>query len=150
MIRVQNPQDFWSGLLFMVVGAGALWFGRDYAMGEVTRMGPGFLPTILSWTLVAVGAFLALRATAIEGPSIEPSAWRPQILIVLAIVVFAQMIERFGLAPTVFVVTILAALASSEMRWRETIPLAVAAAIFSVVLFIYLLGQSMQPWAWSL
>ena len=29
MIRVKNPQDFWAGLLFLVVGCLALWFGSS-------------------------------------------------------------------------------------------------------------------------
>ncbi|MDB5569736.1 MAG: tctB4 [Hyphomicrobiales bacterium] len=149
MLRVKHPQDFWSGALFMIVGLAALWFGRTYAFGTATRMGPGFLPTVLSWGLVLIGGFILLRGLVVQGPPIESSALRPQFMLVLAIVVFALMIERFGLAPAVFVVTIIAAMASSEMRWKETVPLAIGMAVVSIVLFIYLLGQSMQPWTWS-
>lgn len=149
MIQVKHPQDFWSGLLFMAAGAGALWIGTEYTFGTATRMGPGFLPRVLASILVLIGLFLAVRGAVVRGQPLQPSAIRPQIMIVVAIVVFAQMIERFGLAPTVFVVTIVAALATTEMRWKETIPLAIAASVLSVVLFIYLLGQSMQAWDWS-
>ena len=149
MLRVKHPQDFWSGILFMIVGAGALWLGRTYAFGTATRMGPGFLPTVLAWGLVLIGAFIFVRGMIIKGAPLEGSAVRPQFMIVLAIVVFALMIERFGLAPAVFVTAILASLATTEMRWKETIPLAFGMAVVSIVLFIYLLGQSMQPWAWS-
>ena len=45
-----------------------------------------------------------------------------------------------------FVVTILAALASYEMKWIEAVSLAFASAVASVLLFIYLLGQSMEKW----
>ena len=51
MSRVKNPQDFWAGLLFLAVGCLALWFGRGYAFGTATKMGPGYLPTVLSWVL---------------------------------------------------------------------------------------------------
>src|SRR5262249_36783122 len=121
MIRFKDPQDFWAGLLFLSIGGLALWFGRTYAFGTVTRMGPGFLPTVLSWALVLIGGFLSLRAFALEGPAIERSLVRPQLLILLAIIVFALLIERVGLVPTILVVTIVAALASREMRWRETL-----------------------------
>ncbi len=44
MTRVKNPQDFWAGLLFLVVGIGA---GLDrpgvYTFGTATKMGPGYL-----------------------------------------------------------------------------------------------------------
>ncbi len=149
MIRVKNPQDFWSGALFIAFGAIALWVGRNYNMGSIVRMGPGYLPRFLSAALVAIGLFLAVRGVAINGPSIQPSLYRPQIFILLAIVVFGLMIERFGLAPAVLVTTVFAALASDEIQWKETTVLAVGMSITSVVLFIYLLGQTMEKWTWG-
>jgi hypothetical protein len=149
MIRVKNPQDFWAGLLFLVVGCLALWFGRGYAFGTATKMGPGYLPTVLSWALVLIGAFLSLRALALEGPSIEASLIRPQVFILLAIIVFGLLIERFGLAPAIVVVTLIAALASREMRWREALLVAVGLAALCVGLFIYLLGQPLTIFAWG-
>jgi hypothetical protein len=149
MIRVKNPQDFWAGLLFLVVGCLALWFGRNYTFGTATKMGPGYLPTVLSWTLVLIGAFLSLRALALDGPPIERSLIRPQVFILLAIIVFGLLIERFGLAPAIIVVTVIAALASREMRWTETIAVAVGLAVLCVGLFIYLLGQPLTIWAWG-
>jgi hypothetical protein len=149
MIRVKNPQDFWAGLLFLVVGCLALWFGRNFAFGTATKMGPGYLPTVLSWGLVLIGAFLSLRAFALKGPAIERSLIRPQVFILLAIVVFGLLIERVGLAPAIVVVTVVAAIASREMRWRETLAVAVGLAALCVGLFIYLLGQPLTIWTWN-
>ena len=42
MTRLFN-RDVLSGLVFVVIGAAALWIGRDYAMGTPFRMGPGYL-----------------------------------------------------------------------------------------------------------
>src|SRR5688500_7275474 len=117
MIRVKNPQDFWAGALFIVFGGIALWVGRNYNMGSIVRMGPGYLPRVLAASLVAIGLFLTLRGVAINGPAIQPSLYRPQIFILLAIVIFGLMIERFGLAPAVLVTTVFAALASDEIKW---------------------------------
>jgi len=149
MIKVKSPQDFWAGLLFLVIGCLALWFGRGYAFGTATKMGPGYLPTALSWALVLVGTFLSLRALALEGPPIEASLIRPQIFILLAIVVFGLLIERVGLAPAIIAVTLIAANASREMRWTETFAVAVGLAVLCVGLFIYLLGQPLAIWAWD-
>ena len=149
MIKVKSPQDFWAGLLFLVIGGLALWLGRGYAFGTATKMGPGYMPTILSWALVLVGAFLALRALALEGAPIETSLIRPQFFILLAIVAFGLLIERVGLAPAIIVVTLIAANASREMRWTETFAVAVGLAVLCVGLFIYLLGQPLAIWAWD-
>lgn len=149
MIRVKHPQDFWAGILFFIVGAGAVWMGRIYAFGTTTRMGPGYLPTVLAWMLVGLGLFLVVRGLLQSGPPIEASQWRPQIYIVAGIVVFGLLIERVGLAPSVAVSTIVASLASSEMRWTETILLAIGLAVLCVVLFVTLLGQPLAIWTWS-
>ena len=149
MTRVKNPQDFWAGLLFLVVGLGAAYFGRNYTFGTATKMGPGYLPTVLSWGLAGLGAILILRALIENGPKIEQSLYRPQFFILLAIVVFAFLIERLGLAPAIIVVTCVAALASSETRWIETTALAIGLAVLCSVLFVKLLGQPLAIWAWE-
>ncbi len=146
MIRIKSPQDFWAGLLFVGIGCGALWFGRDFVVGSAMRMGPGYIPRALSLAMIGIGAFLALRSLILEGLPIEPSLFRPQIFVLLAIIVFALVIERFGLAPAVVAVTVVASLASYEMKWIEMVTLAICLAIASVILFIYLLGQSMEIW----
>jgi Tripartite tricarboxylate transporter TctB family len=147
MIRVKSPQDFWAGILFVLAGGAALWVGRDYPLGTLTRMGPGYLPTVLSWTLVAIGGLLTVSALALNGPAIAPSRIMPQLFILAAIVVFALAIERLGLAPAVMLVAITAALASRDMRWVETIALALGLAALCVVLFVHLLGQPFAIWA---
>ena len=101
---------------------------------------------MLSWGLLGIGAVLALRGVGTRGEPIVPSLFRPQLFILLAIVAFGLTIERFGLAPAVAVSTILAALASRDMKWIETVTLAIVLAGGAVVLFITLLGQSMQKW----
>lgn len=149
MIRVKHPQDFWAGILFLIVGGGAAWMGRIYAFGAATRMGPGYLPTVLAWILVGLGLFLIVRGLIQNGPTIESSQWRPQIFIVAGIVVFGLLIERVGLAPSVAISTVVASLASNEMRWTETILLAIGLAVLCVVLFVILLGQPLAMWSWS-
>ncbi|MGZ3408735.1 MAG: tripartite tricarboxylate transporter TctB family protein [Xanthobacteraceae bacterium] len=149
MTRIKNPQDFWSGLLFLAVGIFAAWFGRVYTFGTATKMGPGYLPTVLSWGLAGLGAFLVIRALFDQGEPLERSMVRPQVFILAAIVVFAFCIERFGLAPAVIIVTVIAAFASSEMRWRETAILSVGLAILCSVLFVKLLGQPLTIWNWG-
>jgi putative tricarboxylic transport membrane protein len=141
MVRVRSPQDFWAGILFIVFGGAALWISRGYAFGSLTKMGPGYLPTALSWALVAVGGVLMLRALAIDGPAIERSLVAPQLFILAAIVVFALVIERLGLALAVVLVAVTSSLASRDMRWGETLALAVGIAALCVLLFVHLLGQ---------
>jgi hypothetical protein len=149
MIRVKHPQDFWAGLLFFVIGCAFAWVARNYAFGAATRMGPGYLPSVLSWMLIGLGAFLTLRGMIESGSAIQPSLIRPQIFVILAIVVFGLLIERLGLAPTVVVAAVIAALATTEMRWVETLILAAGLATLCVILFVKLLGQPLAIVNWG-
>ncbi|MFN3891223.1 MAG: tripartite tricarboxylate transporter TctB family protein [Beijerinckiaceae bacterium] len=149
MIRITHPQDFWSGLLFMAFGAAGVWLSREFVFGTLTRMGPGFLPTVLSWLLIAIGAIIVVRSLALKGQPIERSTWRPQILIVVAIVLFALLIERVGLIPTVFAVLVVASFASPEFRLRDSLVLAVGMALTCYVVFVVLLALPLNPLAWN-
>lgn len=149
MIRISHPQDFWSGLLFAAIGAVGVYMSRDFAFGALTRMGPGFLPTVLSWALVGVGALVTLRSLALRGGEIQPSMWRPQILIVAAIILFALLIERIGMIPTVFVVILVASFASDEFRLRDAVLLGAGMSLACYLVFVVLLSLPLQPLVWN-
>jgi hypothetical protein len=142
--RIKSPQDFGAALLFLLIGAAGLWLGREYEMGTASRMGPGYMPRVLSGGLVVFGLVVGLRAVALRGPAIEPVVWRPNLLILGAIVGFLLLIESAGLAIATFVVTVLSARAAADSRACETIALAIFLALFCVVIFIYALRQSMH------
>ena len=148
MQHFKNPQDFFAGLLFAGFGAAALWFGQGYAVGTPTRMGAGYLPTVLGWALIGFGVFITARSLVLKGAPIPASQFRPQFFIIAALIAFALLIERFGLLPATAAVVILGSLASREMRWSETLALAVGASGAAVALFIYALGQPMEAWIW--
>jgi hypothetical protein len=145
----KNLQDFLAGLLFMAFGVGALWFGKSYAFGVATKMGPGFLPNVLGWALVGFGGFITLRAIMVAGVPIPKIDLRPQVMIISALLAFAFTIERLGLLAATGAVVILGSLASRDARFVEMTVIAIIAAFASVGLFIYLLGQPMAPWTWG-
>ena len=117
-MRIKS-QDFATGLLFIAVGAAALWIGADYPMGTPQRPGTGVLPRILAWCLIGTGALLWLKAVVTDGPRLTAWAWRPAIMITLATVAFALLVDRAGLVVTMLVSMTLAALGTPETRWRE-------------------------------
>jgi putative tricarboxylic transport membrane protein len=69
-VRIKSPQDAGAAVLLMVIGLGGLWFGRDYELGSVSQMGPGYMPMLLSIGLLIFGAVIALRAVTVDGPPI--------------------------------------------------------------------------------
>lgn len=148
-MRFNNLQDLLAGLLFVAFGSAALWFGQSYAFGSATRMGPGYLPNVLGWLLVGLGIFIAVRAFVLSGVPIPRIHLRPQVMIIAALVAFALLIERLGLMAAAAAVVVLGSLASREARPFEIIVIAAFTAAAAVGLFITLLGQPMQPWAWE-
>jgi hypothetical protein len=146
MLQVKSPQDFGAGVVFVLIGLAGLYFGNELAFGTAARMGPGYFPMLLSGLIVAIGMIIGFRGLAVEGPPIEPVQLRPISFIIAAILIFGFLIESTGLALTAVLLTIFAAYARPEVNVRETILLGVGLAVFTVVVFVYVLGQALPPW----
>jgi putative tricarboxylic transport membrane protein len=151
-MRIKSGQDLATGLLFVLVGAGGLWFGWDYPMGTAQRPGTGVLPYILSWCLIGTGGLLWLKAAFIEGAPLTGWAWRPVIMITLATVAFALLVDQLGLAVSMLVSMTLAALGTPETRWVEYALFAAIMLALGIAMFIWGLGMPIQvlpkelPW----
>lgn len=146
MLRVRSPQDLGAGLVFLAIGIAGLYFGRELAFGTSARMGPGYFPVLLSGLIIAVGLVVGFKGLTIEGPPVERVQLRPISFIVAAIVIFGFLIESVGLALTAVLLTVFAAYARPEVKLGETILLGVALAAFTVVVFVYVLGQALPAW----
>ena len=116
-------------------------FGRDYDIGSVSRMGPGYMPVLLSIGLLVFGAAIGLRAVTVDGPPIATGRWYSSLMVLVAVLMFALLIERSGLAPTTFIVAVICAFATSDAKWKQAVALAIALALFCVVVFVYGLRQ---------
>ena len=146
MLRVKSPQDLGAGLVLLAIGIAGLYFGRELAFGTSARMGPGYFPILLSGLIIVVGLVVGFKGLTVEGPPIEKVQLRPISFIVAAILIFGFLIESIGLALTAILLTIFAAYARPEVNLRETILLGVALAVFTVVVFVYVLGQALPAW----
>jgi putative tricarboxylic transport membrane protein len=147
--RLKSGQDLATGLLFAAVGVLGLLIGRDYPMGTPVRLGTGVFPMILCWCLVATGAIVILKGVLTDGPRLTPWAWRPVIMITLATVAFALLIDRAGLVAAMLVSMTLAALGTHETRWREYIAFCVIMLAIGISLFIWGLGMPIRVLPWN-
>ena len=148
-LHIRCPKDFYSGLIFVVVGLFALVIGHDYSLGTTTRMGPGYFPAMLGWLLTILGAIIALRALWISGPAIGPIGFRPLVLIIVGMLGFAGLLEPAGLVIATAALIGIGCLATSESRLRESIPLTIALVALALGLFVYGLGLPLKVWPWS-
>lgn len=137
-------RDIWSGTFFMALGTLGLHFGSEYAFGTTARMGPGFLPSLLCWSLVGLGLIIFLIGLARNGDPMDKWHMRPLIMILLAILAFAGLIETMGLVPATIGMTLVAAAGSVDTRWIETCIVALTLAAGAVVIFVKALGLTMK------
>jgi hypothetical protein len=141
MLRVRSQQDLGAAIILIAIGLAGLWFGRDYEIGTVARMGPGYMPLMLSLGLLVFGGIIGLRAVTVDGPPIETGLWYPGVAILICVLLFAFLIGSAGLAPATFTVVMLSAFASPDVRWKQVLALAVGLTIFCVLVFVHGLRQ---------
>ena len=145
-MRIKNDQDFATGLMFLLIGLGALWIGADYNMGTPQRPGTGVLPKILSYCLIGTGIVVAGKTFVTPGVQMGTWDWRSIVCVTIGTVAFGLLIDDWGLVVSMIVSMTLCALGTPETRWREF-------AIFSGIMlaigfgtFIWLLGMPIATW----
>ena len=144
-LRVNIPDLAFAAFL-VALGALAFALASDLTVGTAAAMGPGYVPRGLAGIIMIYGVVLGLRA-AFTGPQPFPViAWRPLLLISAAVALFAVLLPVAGLALTSLAVVICSGLATYDVRLRENALLAVALAIFAVLLFVTVLGLPIQVW----
>lgn len=148
-MRIRSSQDFVTGLLFIVVGIGAIWIGADYAMGTAQRPGTGVLPRILAWCLIGCGGLLWIKAFLSDGPDLGALAWRPLIMITLALIAFSVLIDRAGLVVAMLASMTLAALGTPQTRWGEYALFSIIMLVIGVGMFVYGLGMPVRALPWN-
>ncbi len=146
MFRIKSPQDVGAAIVFMAIGLAGAYFGSDLSLGTAARMGPGYFPLILSWTIFAIGVVVGFKGLTIDGLRIEPIQLRPILVIIAAILAFGYLIEKVGLAITAALLTVLAGYARRDVSLWETLLLAAGLALFCVGLFVYALSQPFPAW----
>lgn len=129
------------------IGLGAVALGRTYPLGTPTRMGPGFFPVMLGVILALTGAamgLMALWAAPVKphegGPRgrVGPS-WRGWACILAGVAAFGVVGKQAGLVPATFAAVFISALGHRKNGLRDALLLAVAAVVFCVVVFAWLL-----------
>jgi hypothetical protein len=148
-MKIKSQRDFWSGLMFLVVGVGFAWGATDYSFGTSARPGPGYFPFGLGILLALLGALVLFKALTLEsegGDPIGAIAWRPLLVIVGTVAVFGLALPRLGMAVTLPLIITLASLASDEFHWRDVLISSVVLTVGSWALFILGLKLTIPLW----
>ena len=140
-----------AGLLFCAVALAGLFLSRDYPIGTALRMGTGYVPRLLCWVLLALGALVLVQGL-IEVDAGQPlaapgtSAWRPVIFVTASLVIFGLTIERLGLVLSILLLIGVGAVAARGLRPLET--LAAAALLIALAWGIFILGLGLAIPVW--
>lgn len=148
-MKIKSQKDFWSGLMFVVVGIGFAWGATNYNFGTSARPGPGYFPFGLGILLAVLGAFVLFKALTIEvegGDPIGDWAWKPLIVITASVVVVGLALPRLGLVISLPVLVLIAAWAGDEFHWKDALINAVILTAGSYLIFIYGLKLTIPVW----
>lgn len=156
-MKIKSQKDFFSGLMFTVVGASFAYGATNYSIGSGGRMGPGYFPLLLGVILAILGSAIMFKALVVEtqdGEKIGSWAWKPLFFIIAANVLFGILlgglpslgIPAMGLIAAIFGVTIVASLAGETFNLKEVLILSVVLSIGSYLAFIMLLKLQFPVW----
>jgi hypothetical protein len=133
-------RDFFAGLLYIGLGAVAMWIARDYPFGSALRMGPGYFPSVLGGIMIGFGIIVVLMGIK-NNEKIKPGfSWRALIVLPIATVVFGVTMEEAGFIPALALLIPVSAAASKEFKWLEVLFLTIGLILLSLAVFIWGLG----------
>ena len=136
----RNAKDFWTGLIYLFVGSGALIISRDYDMGTAVKMGPAYFPILLSVLLMIIGIISVLRSFFKSGSPIGVVAWKGLVLIVASTLLFGMIVRGAGLIIALPLLVIISASASARFSWKHSLAEAAGITVFCIVVFLKGLG----------
>lgn len=156
-MKIKSQKDFFSGLMYMGVGAAFAVGAASYNVGTGARMGPGYFPMMLGILLAILGAVITFKALVVEteaGDKIGSWAWRPLGFIIGANVLFGVMLgglpsiglPAMGMVLGIYVLTFVASLAEGRIKFKEVFILATILAAGSYLAFIVLLKLQFPVW----
>lgn len=145
-VPVRAPQDYYGGLVLMMLAVLALIASADLPGQRGFAFGPGTAPRLFAIMLFGLSAAVTLVGVTTVGPPIEKYKLRGPLWVLCAIILFAMVIRPVGLVVASFLTWMISIFGTTEMRWIESLIAAAAMTVFCVLLFVYLLNLPFQLW----
>ena len=145
---LRNPKDFWSGVMFAVIGFAFAIIVKvyDYPMGTASRMGAGYFPFVLGNLMGVLGLVIIVQALLTNGGPVGKFAWRPLFWVLLAFVIFGLTAKFLGLVIAILLLVVISSYGGHEHRWKEAIISSVILAATSIAVFVYGLKLPFPIW----
>ncbi|MDB5900053.1 MAG: hypothetical protein JWP41_3655 [Ramlibacter sp.] len=156
-MKIKSQKDFFSGVMFSVVGIAFAWGATTYNVGDGARMGPGYFPLMLGILMTLLGLIIIFNALVVEtegGDLIGKWAWRPICYILGANLAFGVLlgglpsikVPAMGMIAAIYALTIISSMAGERFKLREVLLLATILAVGSYLAFIVLLKLQIPVW----
>ena len=156
-MNIKSQKDFFSGLMFMGVGAAFAWGATTYNIGTGARMGPGYFPLMLGVLMAVLGAVITFKSLVVEtagGDKIGSWAWKPLVFIILANLAFGVLLgglpsiklPAMGMMVGIYALTFIASMAEPGWKVKNTFILATVLAAGSYVAFVMVLKLQFPVW----
>ena len=156
-MNIKSQKDFFSGLMFMGVGAAFAWGATTYNVGNGARMGPGYFPLMLGVLMAILGVVITFKALVVEtdgGDKIGSWAWKPLVYIIAANLLFGILLgglpsiklPAMGLIAAIYVLTFVSSMAEAGWKVKNTFVLATVLAVGSYVAFVLVLKLQFAVW----
>ena len=137
-MKIKSQKDFWSGVMFIVVGIAFALGARYYSFGSSARPGPGYFPFGLGILMAILGGMVLFKAITVDTEDGEPIgkwAWRPLAWICLSVAVFGWALPHLGMFIALPILVVVSAMAGDEFKWKEAIINAAILTFGSWVIF---------------
>jgi hypothetical protein len=134
-----NIPDLAFAAFLVALGALAFALSSELTVGTAAAMGPGYVPRGLAMLIMVYGLVLGSLAMFAGWQALPGIAWRPLLLLSIAVALFAILLPIAGLALTSFALVVCAGFAAYDVRLHENALLGVVLAGFAVVLFVSVL-----------
>jgi hypothetical protein len=148
-MRIKSQRDFWSGVMFILVGIGFAWGATNYSFGNSARPGPAYFPFGLGILMAILGAMVTFKALTVEtegGDPIGDIGWKPLIIIVASLVGFGFALPYLGMVIALPLLVLTSALAGDEFHLGEALLNAAILTVGSWAIFIWGLNLVIPLW----
>jgi hypothetical protein len=145
MDRIKNMNEVLTGLFLILVALLAFYLSWPLSGLTEIGLGSGFVPRMYASIQLGLGVMLILNGFRRAGGADEGWQLRP-LVVLAAITFFCVTIERLGLVVAVMGLVLIACAANHSTRFYEAFALAIGAALFSVFVFVKLLGLTLPIW----
>ncbi len=151
-------KDHWGALLLILIGAGVVGLGVTYKIGDLTRMGAGFVPVALGVLMLLTGIAIGVTAAPagqekmahpLPGDSTHKGPeWRGWLCILGGVLAFVVFGEYGGLLPASFAAVFISAMGDRNSSVRNSAVLAALLTVFCLIVFHYGLSLQLPLFQW--